>query len=510
MSYWTALPDGLSPDQRQLVEELRALKDAHRLSLKQLGVLTHYSHASWERWLNGKRLVTREALAALAGALGVDGTRLLRLLGDVHCPLSPPDGSRPPTPAATVSVAPASVPAQLPAVVADFTGRREQLDELVGLLTTGGHGPGQVPVVAVTGAGGLGKTALAVQAGHLAALHFPDGQLYADLRGADLAPRDPTEVLGQWLRALGEDAGSIPSQVEELAARFRSLLAGRRVLVVLDNAAGAAQIRSLIPGTAGCAVLITARTRLSDLLATRHLPLSTLDDQEAGELLAAVISDRRTAAEPEAVARVLAGCGGVPLALRIAGARLADRTTWAIATLADRLEDERHLLDELTLGDLAIRTAFHTSYHNLPGIRAGRPSTGAQAGSSADGSAAWAFRLLGLCPSTRFTAHAAAALLDLPLRRAEDLLDTLVEAHLVEVDGPDRYRLHDLLRTYAAELTRRDETTEQRQAACERLAGWYLRACYQARQARQATRLPHGRGRPHGRAPRASRRLSRP
>ncbi|GAB2749701.1 tetratricopeptide repeat protein [Kitasatospora kifunensis] len=187
---------------------------------------------------------------------------------------------------------------------------------------------------------------------------------------------------------------------------------------------------------------------------------------------------------------MLACCAGVPLALRIAAARLAGRTGWTLAALADRLDDERHRLDELTLGDLAVRTAFHTSYRNLPGTSpapapapAGTgPRTG-EAGAPGQACAARAFRLLGLFPSTRITAHATAALLDLPLRPTERLLDTLVEAHLVEPDGPHHYRLHDLLRAHAAELAHHEDTAAQRRAACTRLAGWYLHACHQAQAA---------------------------
>ncbi|MBX7555396.1 tetratricopeptide repeat protein [Streptomyces sp. tea 10] len=481
LPYWTALPEALSSTQKQLIGELRALKDAHQLSFQELGRLTHFSRASWERWLNGKRPVTREALESLIAALGADDTRLLQLLGDLdpsaaHADRQPADADTAASRAPAPAPAPAVSPAQLPAVVTDFTGRREQLRELAQLLTGTAGFPGQVPIAAVTGPGGLGKTALAVQAGHLVAHHFPDGQLYTDLGGADPTPQSAADVLSGWLRALGEAAGSMPSRPEELAARFRTLLAGRRVLVLLDNAASAAQIRPLIPGTNGCAVLVTARTRLSDLLGAHHLPLTALDEGASRQLLTTVIGERRTTAEPEALQRVLDGCAGLPLALRIAAARLANRTAWKIATLADRLDDERHRLDELAVGDLAIRAAFQASYSALAGSG---PRTAEQDDEPTKVSAAQAFRLLGLFPGSRFTAHAVAALLDVSLRRAEDLLDTLVEAHLLEADSHDRYRLHDLLRTYAAELTHQAETAAQRYAARERVTAWYLYACQQ-------------------------------
>ncbi|WP_145909633.1 ATP-binding protein [Kitasatospora viridis] len=474
MSYWSALPAGLGPAHRQLVEELRALKDEHRLTLTRLAQLTHYSTASWQRWLNGRRPITEPALGILVGALGVDGARLFELLRGAAAAPAP----EPPAPAPPAGGPAGAAPAQLPAAVADFTGRRAQLAELAGLLGGGGAaGPGQVVLVAVTGAGGVGKTALAVTAGHLAARHFPDGQLFADLGGGEPAPRAAAEVLAGWLRALGELG--VPAGEEEAAARFRTLLAGRRMLLVLDNAASAAQLRPLIPGSAGCAVLVTARNRLSDLVGAHHLALPMLDAAEARELLAAAVGERRVAAEPEAVQRVLAGCAGLPLALRIAAARLTRRAGWTIEALAARLDDERARLDELAVGDLAIRAAFRTGYRTLPDARP-RTAAGQRADRQAEVSTARAFRLLGLFPGPRFGAHAAAALLDVPLRRAEDLLEVLAEAHLVESDGPERYRLHDLLRSYAAELAQQEESEEQRRAAGGRLAAWYLYACHRA------------------------------
>jgi tetratricopeptide (TPR) repeat protein/transcriptional regulator with XRE-family HTH domain len=449
MAYtWAPLPEGLSPAQRRLVVELRALKDTHRLTFKQLGRLTHYSHASWERWLNGKRPITPQALQALIDALDIDGVGLLRVTED----------------AAGLPAAASVLPAQLPAVALDFVGRRQELRQLVDLLSGGSDTSGQVSIVAITGCGGLGKTTLALQAAHLSRHHFPDGQFYVDLRGADMSQRDPADVLAGWLLELGDNAAAMPVDLEARAARFRSLLASRRMLLVLDNAASAVQIRPLIPGTAGCAVLITARARLSDLIDARHLALGTLELGEAQDLLGSLIGRERAAADAESVDRVVTTCGGLPLALRIAAARLAGRTSWTIEALANRLDDEHRRLNTLAVGDVEVRAAFQASHRNLP-----------------DSGAARAFRLLGLLPGNRFTAHSVAALLDVRVEIADDLLEVLLEAHLVEPDIPGHYRLHDLLHSYARELADREEDGAARRAAVARLASWYLHTCYRAR-----------------------------
>ncbi|MBF9069378.1 helix-turn-helix domain-containing protein [Streptacidiphilus fuscans] len=476
---WGPLPEGLSPAESRIVDALRALKDAHGLTFKQLGRLTHYSHSSWERWLNGKRPVTPEAVRVLGTALGADVAELLEALGGARAAKSgetptDPSASRPsePTPEPTPeriperTSEPTTGPAQLPAVEGRLVGRDDELRRIVDLLVDGDDVPGMVSTVAVTGSGGLGKTALAVQAAHLAAPHFPDGQLYVDLRGADPTPGDAAEVLGAWLLDLGESAAELPADPQARAARFRTVVAGRRMLLVLDNAADAAQVRPLIPGTSGCAVLVTSRSRLGGLLGARHLALTTLDDDAARQLLGAVVGRERTDAEPEAVDRLLSCCAGLPLALRIAGARLAGRAAWTAAVLAERLSDERHRLDELAVGDVAVRSAFQASYRNLAGIRPTSPPDAF--------SPALAFRLLGLFPGNRFSAHAVAALLGAPVRRAEDLLEALADAHLVESAAPGYYRLHDLLRSYALELAEAEESADARRSALARLVHWYI------------------------------------
>jgi DNA-binding SARP family transcriptional activator len=357
------------------------------------------------------------------------------------------------------------VPAQLPADIPDFTGRAGQVAQLRELLLAeapGDASPGALRVALVVGSGGLGKTALAVHAAHLLAGEFPDGQLYASLHGAT-QPADPAEVLGRFLRDLGVNAAGIPPGEEERAAAFRTRLAGRRVLIVLDDARGVDQVRPLLPGSAACAVLVTARTWLPELVGSGVLDLDVLSDDEAGALFARIVGERRAVAEPAATGEVLAACVGLPLAIRIAGARLATRGGWTVATMAGRLSDERRRLDELRAGNLAVRASFEVSFASLPG-----PATPDGIGP------AQAFRLLGLWTGPSFSLAAAAALFGEPEDAAADALDVLVDAHLLESPAADRYRFHDLLRVYAADRARTQETEADRAAAIDRVLTWYL------------------------------------
>ena len=259
-------------------------------------------------------------------------------------------------------------PAQLPADIADFTGRDEQVKRLSDLLSgTGASGdPGAVRIAVVAGAGGLGKTSLAVHAAHRVRRRFPDGQLYVDLLGATPAPLLPGDVLARFLRDLGVDGRDIPVDEDERAARYRTTLAGRRMLVVLDNARDAAQVRPLLPGTASSAVLVTTRSRMPDLASTKLVDLNVLDDDEALKLFVKVVGEERAAAEPEATAELLDACAGLPLAIRICAARLVTRSGWTIRAMADRLRDEHRRLDEMRAGDLAVRASFQVSFASLP------------------------------------------------------------------------------------------------------------------------------------------------
>jgi DNA-binding SARP family transcriptional activator len=409
--------------------------------------------------------VYARARTVIADELGVDPGRELQQL---YQQILNADGDQTlitlPQPAPRTAGAAYQPPAQLPADLTDFTGRGGQVDRLRGLLAGSGAGsnPGAVRVAIVVGAGGLGKTALAVHTAHLLASEFPDGQLYANLHGAT-QPTDPAEVLAWFLRALGAEPAQIPLEEEERAAHFRTRLTGKRVLIVLDDARDAAQVRPLLPGSASAAVLVTARRRMPELAGSKVLDLDILPPEEARTLFVLVAGEERADAEPAATDDVLAACAGLPLAIRIGGARLAARGSWTVRTLADRLADERSRLDELKAGNLAVRASFEVSFASLPGPEAPGGVDPARA-----------FRLLGLWTGSSISLPAAAALLGDDEDPAADALDVLVDANLLESRGPERFRFHDLLRVYAADRARSQETEEAQQAAITRLLTWYL------------------------------------
>ena len=359
-------------------------------------------------------------------------------------------------------------PEQLPADVADFTGRDEQVKRLCDLLAGAVPGtsgdPGAVRIAVVAGAGGLGKTSLAVHAAHRVRRKFPDGQLYVDLFGATPNPVPAGDVLARFLRDLGVDGRDIPVDEAERAARYRTTLARRRMLVVLDNAHDAAQVRPLLPGTASSAVLVTTRSRMPDLASTKLVDLNVLDDAEALKLFIKVVGEERPAAEPEATAELLDACAGLPLAIRICAARLATRSGWTIQAMADRLRDVHRRLDEMRAGDLAVRASFQVSFASLPASTDARGIDPARA-----------FCLLGLWQGPSISSAAAAALFGIPGYSAEDALEVLVDTHLLESPAPGRYRFHDLLRVYAAERAAADLLAAERDAAIVRLFTWYMR-----------------------------------
>jgi DNA-binding SARP family transcriptional activator/tetratricopeptide (TPR) repeat protein len=361
---------------------------------------------------------------------------------------------------------PAPAPAQLPADIADFTGRDEQVKRLSDLLSgpRGSGDPGAVRIAVVAGAGGLGKTCLAVHAAHRMRRKFGDGQLYADLLGATPNPLPAADVLARFLRDLGVDGRDIPVDSDERAARYRTTLAGRRMLVVLDNARDAAQVRPLLPGAASSAVLVTTRSRMPDLASNRLVDLNVLGAADALALFVKVVGEDRAAAEPAATAELLDACAGLPLAIRICAARLATRSGWTIAAMANRLRDEHRRLDEMRAGDLAVRASFQVSFASLPA-----------ATRSGDVDPARAFCLLGLWQGPSISAEAAAALFGAAEYVAADALEVLVDTHLLESTGPDRYQFHDLLRVYASERAGSDLPGEDRDAAVRRVLGWYLR-----------------------------------
>jgi hypothetical protein len=305
-------------------------------------------------------------------------------------------------------------------------------------------------VINAVGMAGAGKTTLAVHGAHQLRSLFPDGQLYVNLRGVEARARDPADVLGEFLRAFGVEGHGIPDGVDERARLYRSLMADRRVLVLLDNAAGAEQLRPLLPAGAGNVVLVTSRARLASLAAADVIDLDVLSPEQAVNLLARIAGPDRVAREPDAARIIAALCGYLPLALRIVGARLAARPHWRLQLLADRLRGD-HRLEELTVGDLDVRASFALSYQGLAEVEQR------------------AFRLLGLLEVPDFAPWMLSALLNVPTTEAEAIAERLSDARLLDTVGEDatgqiRYRLHDLLRLYARERLTVEDT--RRTARC--------------------------------------------
>ncbi len=354
---------------------------------------------------------------------------------------------------------PSIAPAQLPADVTDFTGRKTQLGTVTHLTAAADRSA--MVLVAITGQAGVGKTTLAVHAAHRLRAQYPDGQLFVNLRGTQADPLPAADVLARFLRSLGVDPTVIPEDTEERAALYRSRLADRRLLIVLDDAACEAQLRPLLPGTPGCAVLVTSRARLTGLGGAQLIDLNVFEPDQAVELLARVAGPQRVAAEPAAAREIARLCGFLPLAVRVAGARLSARPHWPLSRLETDLADDDTRLDTLRLGDLEVRASFALSYESL-NVMARR-----------------AFRLLGLLEIDDFAPWVGSALLDVPLSRAEELMDTLVDLHLLEVADRDasgrlRYRFPDLLRCYAREVVTAQEPEAGCRTALDRVFGGWL------------------------------------
>ncbi|MFD9903208.1 BTAD domain-containing putative transcriptional regulator [Streptomyces sp. NPDC059063] len=472
-----------------LLAELTATAEAHPLDERlagQLMLALHGSGRSADALGHYRR--TRERLAE---ELGVDpGTPLQELhqrilTGDPH--LTPPHSP-------TAAAPPPPVPRQLPASPGVFTGRGKELDQLTkaldGSADAGGGPGGTVVISAIGGIGGVGKTWLAVRWAHENAHRFPDGQLYVNLRGFDPAARPmpvATAVRG-FLDALGADPDGIPPHLDAQTALYRSLVAERRILIVLDNARDADQVRPLLPGSPASTVLITSRSRLTALVTThgaRPLPLDVLGRTDAHHLLVSHLGVPRVGAEPEAVAALVDHCAGLPLALGIVAARAATHPDFPLAVLAAELREATDRLDALDAGDLtaSLRAAFAASYRALT------PR------------AATLFALLGLVPGPDIGLAAAASLAALHEPDARPLLAELEAAHLVRQDVPGRYRMHDLVRLYAAEVARqqpdpvtgptrpqaaqateaaRHQPGQVTEAALDRLVDFHLHTAYAA------------------------------
>jgi DNA-binding SARP family transcriptional activator/Tfp pilus assembly protein PilF len=355
------------------------------------------------------------------------------------------------------------VPRQLPAAVTHFTGRAAELAELTALLDqAGSQATGTVVISAIGGTAGVGKTALAVHWAHKVADRFGDGQLYVNLRGYDPGqPVPAADTLAAFLRSLGVPGQDIPPEADERAARYRSLLAGKQVLIVLDNAGSADQVRPLLPGTPACTVVVTSRDALAGLVAMDgavRLDLDLLPLAEAVALLQTLIGPRADA-EPDAAAELAAQCCRLPLALRVAAELAAGRPAASLAGLTGELTDLRTRLDLLGADNdprTQVRAVFSWSYQQL------------------GTDAAQMFRLLGLHPGPDVEPYAAAALTGTALPQARRALDALDRAHLISPTAPRRYGMHDLLRAYAREVSATVDSAQERHAALTRLFDHYL------------------------------------
>lgn len=449
---------------REVIEELTVLLREHPYDEH---VAEHLMLALYRCRRQGEALQVYERLRrTLAGELGVDPTSPIQalyqriLIADpalaAPVPASGSAGTSPenPGPAATEPVMAMPV-RQLPLDVPDFVGRAGALAELARLLER--SAPNRAPVAVIVGGPGVGKSCLVTHAARLASAAFPDGQLYLNLAATSDEPRDPALMLAEALRALSIAGSAIPNGLSERAALYRSLLAERRMLVVLDDAGHADHVLPLLPGAEGCAVLITSRTLLTQLPGARHIDLDVLSPAEARELFTGIVGRRRVEQEPEEADAILDCCGNLPLAIRIAGAKLTGRPAWSLRVLRERIEDESRRLAELRIGDLSVRASVELSVRLLP----------------AD--AVRALSLLGLVGAYTLPGWVVGPLLD--RADAEEVLDILVDASLVRLTATDgigqpRYRLHDLIRTCAVEIAAQLPVAERRDAIIRVLATW--------------------------------------
>ncbi|MGW6535565.1 AfsR/SARP family transcriptional regulator [Streptomyces sp. NPDC055051] len=471
----------------RLVGELQRLTHEHPLREKLHGQLIQALY--WSGRQAEALEAFRTARRYLAEELGLEPSRELRdleaaiLAGE----LPPPAAARPapapvravatpgpealdgapampePAPPAPVaeSIRHETVPHQLPADIADFVADGQRLAALEKALA-GGDGRGTVGLAAITGKPGTGKSTLAVHVAHaLAETGFPDGQLYCDLRGTTPAPATPVEVLGRFLRALGIPGQLIPESLDERAEMYRTRLSTRRVLVVLDDAAGEGQVLPLLPGSRDCAVLVTSRARLTALPGAHRVELDVLDEDRALELLARIIGGERVSGEAAAAEALVRTVGRLPLALRIVAARLAARPHWTLASMVQRLANERHRLDELAHGEMTMRASLSLTYEGLAPDDRGL------------------LRLLSMAQAPTLPSWLAGALLDDHRPFPSDLMEPLVDVQMLDVVGVEssggfRYRFHEIIRVYAREQLAAQHPPEVRQAAFARMAGGWM------------------------------------
>jgi tetratricopeptide (TPR) repeat protein len=465
------LPARLTPAERDFYVELRRLVDAAGLSFRALeeststtksdsGESAFYSKSQWGRWLNGQSLPPRKAVRKLAEILAkedIEAEHLVDVWGRAFVPTPYPQEP------GTAIVR----PRQLPTTPQHFIGRTTQLEALTRLAHQVTEGTGAM-VIVIEGTAGVGKTTLANHFGHSICDRFPDGQLYVNMRGFDETGRPMTdgEALRGFLDALGVSQEVNSIAVDDQAALYRSVLADRRVLVILDNARDAGQVRHLLPGTPGCLVLVTSRNQLTGLAAegAHVLRLDPFTMEEARDMLSRRLGPGRIQAEPQAAEELIGLWARLPLALSVGAAYAAAHPDFPLAAIASEFRSRG--LDLLDTGDAATtaRTVFAQSYHHL------------------SDDAARMFRLLGVHPGSDIGLPAAASLAAVPVEQARKALDELVRAYLVVEHQPGRFTFHDLLRAYAAEQARMQESADGLKEAVRRLLDYYLRAMHAGEQ----------------------------
>ncbi|MEU7823698.1 helix-turn-helix domain-containing protein [Catellatospora sp. NPDC049133] len=422
-------------------ERLREIRQSAGMTIEELSAASGVSGRAISDMERGHSRAPQErTLAALTGALGLADPDRAGLVALVRAERAGSRVGRPRT-------------GELPRGIGDFVGREQELRELRGHAASGG---GRTPVALVHGQPGLGKTALAIRAAEQMRDLFPDGQVYLDLRGTDPEPMGAGEALRRLLRALGVESRGIAEDEQERAGQLRAITRERRCLLVLDNAADEGQVRPLLPGAGAGMVVVTSRRLLGGLAGVLRIGLTPLTPAESAQLLRAVAGrafDQAPGYELGAVTRL---CGHLPLALRIAGTRLASRPGWTMGHLAGRLADADRRLANLQVGDLGVAAAFALSYAQL------------------SGPAKVLFRRLAHVPGADFAAAHAAVLAEVDTADAEDRLDELTELGLLQHEGCERYRFHDLIRLYAADRLRCEESAQARARTGRRMVDWLL------------------------------------
>jgi transcriptional regulator with XRE-family HTH domain/tetratricopeptide (TPR) repeat protein len=439
-----------------LADLLRACRRSAGLTQATLAEKAGLSEQAISALERGNRLrPRRDTIEALSSALGLDQDGTDQLHRAARRASRRTSGAEAALPA---------VPRQLPLAVADFTGRGDELDRVVGALSAAPGTPGTAPMIAISGMGGMGKTTLAVRAAHLVPQNFPDGHLYLDLRGYGPGdPMQPLEALSHLLRSLGLHSSAIPDEVDDAAALLRSRLARQRLLLLLDNANSPHQVAPLLPGTSGPAVIVTSRRVLTTLPGFVYVALAPLSDPDAADLLSKIAGTARVTAGSEAARTVTRLIGNLPLAVRLIGARLAARPTWPVEHLVEQLRDERRRLDLLGTDESGVRASIAGSVEFLTA-----------SSSEVDRDAGAAIDYLGLPNSSEFITLTAARLLDRSEQEVEPFLERLVDLNLLAAPAPGRYRVHDLVLTFARERGLAHLPEDVRIAALDRLLQLYV------------------------------------